>query len=159
MKGNLTVIQELNQCLKFQLTVINQLFLHSRIARIWGLNGLADMHYKTSIAAMNAADSLIDRILFLGGLPNLQKLGKLLIGEDVEEILGCDLSLMTATRQQFQNAVAICESNLDYESRSILMAQLDAAEEHIDWLESQQWLIESMGIENYTQSQIGGEAQ
>lgn len=157
MKGNPTINQELNKCLKFELTAINQSFLHSRIYRIWGLNSLADMNYKTSIAAMKSADNLIDRILFLSGLPNVQDLGKLLIGENVNEMLECDMSLTSGARQQFQNSISTCESCLDYESRSILVTRLEEIEELIDWLESQEWLIASMGVENYTQSQIGGD--
>lgn len=159
MKSDKEVIQTLNAVLKAELTAINQFFLHSRIAKNWGLNNLATVQYKSSIDAMKTADGLIDRILFLEGLPNLQLLGKIVVGESVQEILNCDLWLATSVRGQLVESIELCESVRDYESRSIISAALDQTEEQIDWLESQNWLIESMGIKNYTQLQIEGEAQ
>ena len=159
MKGDAKIIQSLNLNLKLEITAINQLFLHSRISKNWGLNNLANFNYKASLVAMNTADSLIARILFLQGLPNLQDIGKILIGETVEEMISCDLMTMIALRQQYLDSIALCESQTDFESRFLIMPALDLTEEHIDWLESQQWLIESMGIENYTQAQIEDETQ
>ena len=103
---------------------------------------------------MKMADALIDRILFLEGLPNLQDLGKILVGENIQEVIDCDLNLMARSRNQLQQSIRKCEEELDYESRAMLVRNLDSVEEYIDWLEAQIWLIESMGIENYTQSQI-----
>ena len=159
MKSDKEVIQTLNAVLKAELTAINQFFLHSRISKNWGLNNLATVQYKSSIDAMKTADGLIDRILFLEGLPNLQLLGKIVVGESVQEILNCDLWLTTSVRGQLVESIELCESVRDYESRSIISAALDRTEEQIDWLESQNWLIESMGIKNYTQLQIEGETQ
>ena len=154
MKSNSEVIAALNSNLKFELTAINQLFLHSRIARNWGLNGLADANYKVSIDAMKTADSLIDRILFLEGLPNLQLLGKISIGENVREIIECDLRTFQSGRSEYLKSIELCETHIDYESRSQLTTSLEAVEEHIDHLETQIWLMDSMDIENYIQAQI-----
>ncbi len=156
MKDHPSSIQPLNQNLKLELTAINQFFLHSRIAQNWGLENLAKASYQASIGAMKTADSLIARILFLEGLPNLQALGKILVGEDVAEIVSCDLSLMTQSRTQYQRSIKLCEQSTDYESRSLLIPALNQVEEHIDRLETQSWLIDSLGIENYIQSQTGG---
>ena len=156
MKGHKQITDTLNAALKHELTAINQYFLHSRIANNWGLGNLGEVQYKASIGAMKTADDFIERILFLEGLPNLQVLGKMLIGETVQESLESDQWLTASLRDQLAASIELCESHQDFESRSILSKALDQAEEHIDWLESQLWLIESMGIENYMQLQMNG---
>ena len=155
MKGETEIIQALNSCLKDQLTAINQLFLHARMARDWGLGEFNEYEYKRSIKAMKMADDLIARVLFLEGLPNLQDLGKLLIGENIPEMLGGDLEMLTGVRTHLQDAIGLCEEKRDFVSRDELTELLEETEEHIDWIESQQWLIENTGIENYLQSQSG----
>ncbi len=155
MKANPEIVARLNVNLKFQLTTINQSFLHARIARHWGLEALNGKFYTTSIAAMKTVDKLIDRILFLEGMPNLQAIGKLFIGEDVDEIVNCELRLMTSSQSELTESIRVLEEHRDYESRSIVLPILDETEEYIDWLETQQWLITEMGTENYIQSQIG----
>lgn len=154
LKTDKKIIQTLNSSLKLELTAINLYFLHSRIANHWGLGNLGEVQYKSSIAAMKVSDGFIDRILFLQGLPNLQVLGKMLVGESVPEMLNSNLWLTTSMREQLADSIDICESVQDFESRSILSSALDEAEEHIDWLESQIWLMDSMGLENYTQLQM-----
>jgi bacterioferritin len=154
VKSSPGVIPVLNDVLKDQLTAINQFFLHARMTKNWGLKELNDREYKYSIEAMKMADDLIERVLFLEGLPNLQDLGKLLIGENVPEILSGDLQLQTANRDRLVAAIASCEQAQDYISREMLEEILEETEEQIDWLESQQWLIEQSGLENYTQSQM-----
>jgi bacterioferritin len=155
MKGNPKILQFLNSVLKNELTAINQYFLHSRMFRNWGLERLGKTEYEESIDEMKHADRLIARILFLEGLPNLQDLGKLLIGESVKECLQCDLKLEMAAREVLKNAIAECESSADYISREIFESILESEEEHIDFLETQLDLIGRIGIENYCQSQIG----
>lgn len=155
MQSDPTILKVLNTCLRDQLTAINQLFLHARMAGNWGLGEFNEHEYKRSIKAMKMADELIERILFLEGLPNLQDLGKLLIGEDIPEILGGDLQMLGSIRSTLQDGIAQCEAVRDYLSRETLEDILEETEEHIDWIESQQWLIANSGIENYLQSQMG----
>ncbi len=155
MKGNTDVVQALNVCLKDQLTAINQLFLHARIAKDWGLEGFNDHLFKKSIKAMKMADELIERVLFLEGLPNLQDLGKLMIGENVPEILKGDLVMLMNNHNNLVETIKLCESDKDYISRDELNEILEETEEHIDWIETQQWLISNTGLENYLQEQIG----
>lgn len=152
MQGEKPVINELNAVLRGQLTAINQFFLHARMFGNWGLGELNEHDYKWSIKAMKQADDLIGRILFLEGLPNLQDLGKLMLGEDVQEMLQGDLKLVSEIRTGLQGAIALCEAEQDYVSRDLLEDVLEAEEAHIDWLESQLWLIENTGLENYQQS-------
>jgi bacterioferritin len=154
MRGNTDVLRHLNTVLKCQLTAINQLFLHARMARHRGLGRLNEREYARSIAAMKAVDALMERILLLEGLPNLQDLGKLFIGEDVPEILAHDLTLLKATRDALLAAIANTESAQDYVSRELLEDQLEKVEEHIDWLETQHHLIGEIGIGNYLQSMM-----
>ena len=153
MKGDKEVIKFLNQVLKNELTAINQYFLHSRMLRQWGLSKLAAYEYKESIDEMKHADKLIKRVLFLGGLPNLQDLGKLMIGENVAEVLKCDLSLEMIGLPDLKMAIAHCETVKDYISRELFTDILESEEEHIDWLQTQMRLIEQMGIENFVQLQ------
>ncbi|MFL6550505.1 MAG: bacterioferritin [Povalibacter sp.] len=157
MQGNPAVIRHLNVVLKNELTAINQYFLHSRMFENWGLKRLADHSRKESIDEMKHADRLIERILFLDGLPNLQDLSKLLIGENVEEALQCDLRLEMQAHPDLRNAIAECEQLGDYVSRELFESILESEEEHIDWLETQLALIKQLGVQNYSQSQAYSE--
>jgi bacterioferritin len=154
MQGDAKVISYLNQALKQELTTVNQYFLHAKMFENLGLKRLYEHEYKESISEMKHADKLIGRILFLDGLPNLQDLGKLMIGENVPEMLRADLRAEQAARPLYQEAIAYCESCRDYVSRELLEDILESEEEHIDWLETQLGLIEKIGLENYLQSQM-----
>ncbi len=153
MKGDPTIIDFLNKALRNELTAINQYFLHSRMLQDWGVTVLGDYEYKESIEEMEHADWLIQRILFLEGLPNLQDLGKLRIGESVREILECDLALEHEAIPLLRDAMEHAEKLRDYVSRDLFGKILHNEEEHVDYLETQFDLIERIGIENYTQLQ------
>ena len=154
MKGNKKIIASLNECLGNELIAINQFFLHARMFKNWGLGELDEHEYKKSIQDMKHADKIIERVLFLEGIPNLQKLGKLLIGEHTEEMLQCDLNLEMATLKTLRDTIEFCEENADFVSRDMLTAILDDEEEHVDWLETQLDLISKITIENYLQSMM-----
>ncbi len=155
MKGDAEVIKFLNKALRNELTAINQYFLHARMLKDWGVTVLAEKEYKESIEEMEHADWLIERILFLEGLPNLQSLGKLRIGENVAEILDCDLKLEHDAIPLLRDGVEHCDNVRDYVSRDLLNKILANEEEHVDWLETQHDMIEQMGIQNYVQLQSG----
>lgn len=154
MQGNIDVKRQINEALKAQLTAINQYFLHARMCKNWGLNQLNDREYRYSIKAMKQADELIERVLFLEGLPNLQSLGKLLIGEDVPELLQNDLTLCTEIRDGLKASVITSETQQDFVSRDLFAKLLEETEDQIDWLESQIWLIDNTGLPNFLQSMI-----
>ena len=154
MQGDKQVIQYLNQVLTNELTAINQYFLHAKMFRHWGFKQLAEHEHAESIDEMKHADRLIERILFLEGLPNLQQLNKLLVGESVEECIKCDLDLEHAAYPPLKTAIAHCESVGDYVTRELFEAIMESEEEHIDWLETQLELIGKVGLPNYLQSQM-----
>jgi bacterioferritin len=156
MQGHKKVIEALNKVLKNELTAINQYFLHARMFRHWGLEKLNGYQYKQSIRVMKEADEVIERVLFLEGLPNLQNLGKLLIGEEVVECLSADLTYeREIQRPLLIESIALCEELQDYVSRDLLTELLEACEEAIDWLETQQSLIKEVTLPNYLQSHMG----
>ena len=154
MQGDTKVIEFLNKALENELTAINQYFLHARMYKNWGFEKLNEKEYHESIDEMKHADMLIERILFLEGLPNLQNIGRIMIGENPKEMLSCDLKLELIAIPLLRDAIEYCENIRDYVSRDLFTHILDNEEEHVDWLETQHELIESVGIENYLQSQM-----
>ena len=153
MQGSSKVVSMLNKVLKLELTSINQYFLHARMYRNWGVDALNEACYKKSIKDMKQADELINRILFLGGLPNLQDLGKLYIGEYTEEMIKMDMQFEMEQLPVLKDAIALCETERDYVSRELLQEILGYEEDYVDWLEAQEYQIEHAGIQNYIQSQ------
>jgi bacterioferritin len=154
MQGNPKILSTLNKVLTTELTSINQFFLHARMFKNWGLEELNEKAYKKSIKDMKQADDLIERILFLEGLPNLQHLGKLQIGEQTDEMLQCDLNVEMAQVAELRDAIELCEQEKDYVSRELLEEILEYEEDYIDWIEAQQFLIAATGLENYQQSMM-----
>ena len=157
MKGDKQVLVVLNEILTFELTSINQYFLHARMFKNWGLEKLNSAAYKKSIKDMKQADQLIERILFLEGLPNLQMLGKLMIGEETAEMLNCDMTFQSLQIPLLKKAISLCEELQDFVSRDLLESILSYEEDYIDWIETQQYQIKHLGIENYLQSQVEGD--
>jgi bacterioferritin len=157
MKGDKQVLVVLSEILTFELTSINQYFLHARMFKNWGLEKLNNAAYKKSIKDMKQADQLIERILFLEGLPNLQMLGKLMIGEETTEMLNCDMAFQNSQIPLLKKAISLCESLQDFVTRDLLESILSYEEDHIDWIETQQYQIKNLGLENYLQSQVEGD--
>jgi bacterioferritin len=155
MKGDPNIIKFLNAQLTNELTAVNQYFLHARMYKHWGLEKIGKKEYEESIGEMKHADNLINRILMLDGLPNLQVLHKLMIGESTPEMLKADLTLEQMSQQTVKDGIAACEAAGDYVSRDLLLEILDDTEEHIEWLETQLDLIDKVGLQNYVQSQMG----
>ena len=155
MKGDRQIIGYLNRILTNQLTAINQYFLHARMLKNWGVVEMGEYEYKLSIKEMKRADDLIERILFLDGLPNLQNLNKLLIGENVSEIVDCDMKYELAALSLLREAVSACEKAEDFVTRDLLVSFLEDQEEHVDWLETEQWQRDNVGMQNYIQSRSG----
>lgn len=154
MQGDKKVISHLNKVLTCELTSINQYFLHARMFKNWGLDKLNEKEYKKSIKDMKQADKVIERILFLEGLPNLQHLERLRIGESTAEMLQCDMDFQLEQLQTLRAAITFCEEAADYVSRDILEEILEYEEEHVDWIETQQYLLKETGSENYLQSMM-----
>ena len=154
MQGDKLVIEQLNKVLTAELTSINQFFLHARMFKNWGLNKLNEREYKKSIKDMKQADQLIERVLFLEGLPNLQQLGSLRIGENTSEMINCDLEFQQDQIALLRESIALCEKQKDFVSRELLEDILEYEEEHLDWIETQQHLFKELGSENYLQSQL-----
>ena len=152
---NTEIVKRLNEVLLSKLTSINQYFLHARMCKDWGLGELDECFYKKSIKDMKHADSLMERILLLGGLPNLQALGRLSIGENTEEVIACNLSFLHNQCEVIRSVIKSCEEAQDYVSRDLLVDFLEYEEEALDWTETQQSLIKDIGIQNYNQSQMG----
>lgn len=154
MKGEKSVIDQLNKVLTAELTSINQYFLHARMFKNWGLNQLNEREYKKSIKDMKQADALIERVLFLEGLPNLQQLGSLRIGEHTSEMINCDFDFQQDQIALLRDSIALCETQKDYVSRELLEDILEYEEDHLDWIETQQHLLKELGTENYLQAQL-----
>lgn len=157
MKGHKQVLVVLNEILTFELTSINQYFLHARMFKNWGFEKLNCAAYKKSIKDMKQADQIIERILFLEGLPNLQMLGKLMIGEETFEMLNCDMTFQCSQIPLLKRAIHLCEEFQDFVTRDLIESILCYEEDHIDWIETQQYQIKHLGLENYLQSQIEGD--
>jgi bacterioferritin len=155
MKGDRQIIGYLNRILTNQLTAINQYFLHARMLKNWGVVEMGEYEFKLSIKEMKRADDLIERILFLDGLPNLQNLNKLLIGENVAEIVECDMKYELSALPLLREAVSACEKAEDFVTRDLLVSFLEDQEEHVDWLETEQWQLANVGVQNYIQSRSG----